>query len=99
MDLLTELKQQFDATKHLDQLRLECHEFIKAQLRIRQTSLAETGRLLGIKTGTMSAISQGIGKSKRVQRKLAEILDIPPSTLWPERFEKQNEEKTNDLEK
>ena len=79
------------ATEHLDRLRLRRHEFIKSHLRLANTSLAQLGRELGLKNGTMTTISKGQGRSKRVQLHIAAALDIPEWKLWPEYFSENSE--------
>lgn len=84
-DQLAKLQEVADM---LDGLRLERSEFIKSQLRLRGTSLAEVGRSLEVGSGTMTVVSKGKGVSERVMLRLAEILEMDPGELWPERFRK-----------
>ena len=91
MNKLYDFDQDAEASERVDRRRLERHEFIKSRLRLAGTSLAEIGRELGVKNGTMSTVSRGLGNSKRVQLRLSEVLQLEPSVLWPERFPKLNE--------
>ncbi|MCK0121069.1 helix-turn-helix domain-containing protein [Loktanella sp. F6476L] len=76
------------AADHLDRLRLRRHELIKSQLKLSGSSLAELGRELELKSETMTTVSKGRGKSRRVQLHIAKALGLEPSTLWPEAFSK-----------
>lgn len=88
---LYEFAHDAAASERLERHKLERHEFIKSQLRLSGTSLAEVARELGVQNGTVSTVSKGLGTSKRIQLKLAEILQISPSSLWPERFPNSDE--------
>lgn len=88
MKTLNELAKQQHVLDRLDHLKLERHEFIKGAIRLKRTSLAEIGRDLGVRSSTMTMVSQGQGVSERVQLRLAEILELDPAVLWPERFNK-----------
>lgn len=91
MNKLYEFEHDQVASARLDRHLLERHEFIKSSLRLCGTSLAEVGRQLGVKNGTMTTVSKGLGSSKRIQLRLAEILQISPSSLWPENFSDPDE--------
>lgn len=67
---------------------LERHELVKYRLRKRQTSLAKISRDLGIQPGSVTAVSQGYRRSKRVEQALAEALDMTPEDLFPEHYPK-----------
>lgn len=72
-------------------INLERHEFVKAQLRIAGTSLAEISRDLGLSQATVGAASAGYSRSKRVEMTIAERLDSRPEDLWPERYPKKED--------
>lgn len=86
MNKLDDFQRHVAASSSIDELRLRRHEFIKSSLRVAGTSLAELGRELGLKNGTMSSVSRGHGQSKRVQIKIASALNMPVWQLFPERF-------------
>jgi lambda repressor-like predicted transcriptional regulator len=69
-----------------DRLRLERHEYVKSGLRLAGTSLAALGRELGVKNSTMSSVSMGAAKSKRIQQAIAAALSVSVVELWPEFF-------------
>ncbi len=64
----------------------ENHERLKAELRIRGTSLAQIGRDLGISGTSMSLGGLGKHRSKRIERAIAEALGTTPEELYPERY-------------
>ena len=57
------------------------HERLKAELRIRGTSLAQIARDLGVTNTTVSLVALGKQRSRRVERALA----TTPAGLFPER--------------
>lgn len=91
MKILNEIAKKQSVAHQLDHLKLERHEFVKGSLRNKQTSLAEIGRELGVKSSTMTMVSKGQATSERIQLKLAEILELDPAVLWPERFNKMGD--------
>ncbi len=64
----------------------ENHERLKAELRIRGTSLAQIGRDLGISGTSMSLVGLGKHRSKRIERAIADALGTTPEKLYPERY-------------
>lgn len=65
------------------------HEHIKAELRIRGTSLAALGRDLKVTSAAMSMVSIGLNRSIRIETAIAGALETTPERLWPERFSPQ----------
>ena len=64
---------------------LEKHELVKFMLRQRSNSLAQISRELGISPGSVTAVCQGIRRSRRVENALANALETTPEELFPER--------------
>jgi lambda repressor-like predicted transcriptional regulator len=64
----------------------EQHQRLKAELRIRQTSLAEIGRELGVSGTSMSLVGLGKHRSRRIERAIADALGTTPETLYPDRY-------------
>ncbi|WP_136685472.1 helix-turn-helix domain-containing protein [Falsirhodobacter xinxiangensis] len=64
----------------------EQHERLKAELRIRGTSLAQIGRELGISGSSMSLVGLGKHRSRRIERAIADALGTTPEELYPERY-------------
>ncbi len=89
---IEDFSEHTNAVERLNQLRLERHEFIKMQLRLRRTTLSQIGRDLGLASGTISTVSKGLGQSRRVQLALAEAIDLPSWKLWPEQFSNSQKE-------
>lgn len=84
MSDLNNIEKLVPALKQIERLRLERHEFIKSQLRLRQSSLAILGRQLGVGSATMTLVSKGLASSKRVRAKLAAAMGMEISELFPE---------------
>lgn len=59
-------------------------EFIKYQLRLRGTCLAQVGRELGVSNATMSQVCLGVRRSERVLDALTRRLGLPAGALDPE---------------
>ena len=68
----------------------EQHERLKAELRIRGTSLAKISRDLGISGTSMSLVGLGKHRSKRVERAIAEALGTTPEQLYPDRYPEED---------
>jgi len=60
-------------------------EAVKAGLRSRGTSLSQISRELGLMPSTISTVLAG-GRSRKVERALAEALDMTAAQLFPERY-------------
>jgi|GEM_PF-2156305 len=56
-------------------------EYIKYQLRLRGTCLAEISRELGVSTATMSQVCLGVRSSERIMSALAARLGVSPEAL------------------
>lgn len=62
-------------------------EWIKFQLRLRGYSLAHLARELKL---SRSALTLALRMPyPRVERAIAEKLQLPPAAIWPERYDKQ----------
>ncbi|MBU1279422.1 MAG: helix-turn-helix domain-containing protein [Alphaproteobacteria bacterium] len=64
---------------------LEKHELVKFLLRKKSNSLAQISRDLGISPGSVTAVCQGVRRSRRVEKALADALDTTPEELFPDR--------------
>jgi len=62
------------------------HERIKMRLRLAGTSLSEIARALDVQPTTVTAVSQGQRRSRRIEEKIAEALATSASKLWPDRY-------------
>ena len=66
---------------------LEKHEFLKFKLRQRGTSLAQISRELQITQGSVTAVSQGHRRSRRVEQALAEAIGVTAEELFKDRYQ------------
>jgi lambda repressor-like predicted transcriptional regulator len=60
---------------------LEQHERIKMQLRLVGSSLADVARELGVRATTVTCVSQGYRRSRRIEAAIADKLGLLPDTL------------------
>ena len=65
---------------------LEQHERIKMQLRVAGSSLAEVARELGVAGSTVTSVSQGYRRSRRIESAIADKLGVALDSLWPDRY-------------
>lgn len=65
---------------------LEKHERIKMRLWIAGSSLADVARELDVAATTVTSVSQGYRRSRRVETAIATKLGVLPNTLWPDRY-------------
>ncbi len=62
------------------------HEDVKAELRKRFGSLTEISRQLGVTRQSISNILSNPLASARLERKVAQALQVPPYAIWPMRW-------------
>lgn len=62
------------------------HEFLKTALRLHGTSMAEVARQLGVTHTTVSLVSKGKNRSRRVEMALASSIGTTPEVLFPDRY-------------
>ncbi|HET7662352.1 MAG TPA: helix-turn-helix domain-containing protein [Rhodanobacteraceae bacterium] len=65
---------------------LQQHERIKMRLRLAGTSLADVARELGVTSTTVTSVSQGARRSRRIEALIAAKLQTTPQRLWPDRY-------------
>lgn len=65
---------------------LRHHEQIKLRLRLVGSSLSAVARELNVAATTVTCVSQGHRRSRRIEAAIAAKLDSPPEELWPERY-------------
>lgn len=64
---------------------LEQHERIKMQLRLVGSSLSAVARELGVRATTVTCVSQGYRRSRRIEAAIADKLGLLPDRLWTDR--------------
>jgi len=62
------------------------HERIKTRLRLAGCSLAQVARELGVQPTTVTSVSQGYRRSRRIEDRIAAKLSTTPAKLWPDRY-------------
>lgn len=56
------------------------------RLRLAGTSLADVARELGVTSTTVTSVSQGARRSRRIEALIAAKLQTTPQRLWPDRY-------------
>ena len=64
---------------------LQKHEEIKMRLRLAGSSLANIAQGLNVSATTVTQVSQGRHRSKRIEGAIAGKLGTTPEALWPDR--------------
>ncbi|WBO22506.1 helix-turn-helix domain-containing protein [Sphingomonas abietis] len=70
------------------------HNRIKAALQLRGSSLSAVARDLKVAPATVSTVSRGFRRSRRIEAKIASELGCKAEDLWPERYRQVAEETT-----
>ncbi len=68
------------------------HVRIKSALSLKGLSLSDIARQLRVTPSTVSIVSRGFRRSRRVECAIAAALDMDHATLWPERRRQANPE-------
>lgn len=68
---------------------LQRHERIKMRLRLAGSSLSGVARELKVAATTVTSVSQGYRRSRRIEQAIADKLGETPECLWPERYAKK----------
>ena len=69
----------------------QLHVHIKHALNLKGSSLADIARTLNISQGSVSQVSIGRSRSKRVESALASALETTPEQLFPDRYNKKED--------
>lgn len=64
----------------------ETHLWVKQALKAKGSSLSKIARAEGVKPSSVSIISKGWRRSRRVELAIANVLQISPEEIWPERY-------------
>jgi lambda repressor-like predicted transcriptional regulator len=62
------------------------HTRIKGALAIKGQSLSTIARALNVAPTTVSIVSRGFRRSRRIERAIAEAIGSTPEELWPLRY-------------
>lgn len=62
------------------------HELIKAQLRENGSSMYAIARKLGVQPSTVTIVSQGLRRSRRIEAAIASALNTTPEVLFADRY-------------
>ena len=75
---------------------IEQHEHIKLRLRLMGSSLAEVARELCVAATTVTSVSQGHRRSRRIEKHIAAKLGVGVSELWTDRYPQARRQKEGD---
>lgn len=62
------------------------HQWIKLALKKRRTSLSSIAKRLGVQPSTVCMVSRGVGRSRRIEAAIADVIGFSPGELWPDRY-------------
>lgn len=65
------------------------HERIKGALILRGLSLKSLADDLGVVPTAVSLVSQGKGRSRRIEAAIASAVGSTPERIWPDRYPEQ----------
>lgn len=65
------------------------HERRKMELRLRGSSMRKVAAIVGVQPGSVTAVSQGRRRSRRIEEALAVALGTTPEQLFPDRYERR----------
>lgn len=66
------------------------HARIKAALSLRGRSLSDVARELDVAPTTVSIVSRGFRRSRRIEAAIAGELGLLPAQIWPDRYREDN---------
>ncbi|WP_443029899.1 helix-turn-helix domain-containing protein [Sphingomonas sp. ZB1N12] len=73
------------------------HARIKAALQLKGSSLSAVARHLNVTPTTVSTVSRGFRRSRRIETRIAAELGCEVEELWPERYRQSVREGTMKL--
>lgn len=62
-------------------------EMIKTEVRLKFGSLTAVAALLGLSVNSVSGAIRRPGNSFKTERRIADLLEVSPQSLWPERYD------------
>ena len=69
----------------------EAHKRVKQALKAKGSSFAKVARAEGVKPSTVSLVCNGWRRSRRVELAIANVLELGPEEVWPERYNSEKE--------
>ncbi|MEZ5696247.1 MAG: helix-turn-helix domain-containing protein [Sphingomonadaceae bacterium] len=69
------------------------HARIKSALSLRGLSLSSIARDLDVAPTTVSIVSRGFRRSRRIEQAIATAVGCSPAQLWPERYSHELQER------
>lgn len=70
---------------------LQLHELVKFQLRAKGSSLAAVAKGVGVLQSSVTVVSQGYRRSRRIEAAIARELGTTPQELYPKRYSREEE--------
>ncbi len=70
---------------------LDLHASIKTRLRSAGSGINALARELGVTPSTVTTVSQGYHRSRRIQQAIASKLGTTPEAIWPDRYEEDDD--------
>lgn len=70
---------------------LQRHEDVKLRLREKGSSLTRIARETGVLQSTVTVVSQGYRRSRRIEFEIAKALGTTPQELFPDRYTQQED--------
>lgn len=74
------------------QIDREKHAKIRYLLALAGLSFSDVAEILGVSPSTVSAVSIGRSRSRRIEMELSKRTGVPESELWPERLNGKSED-------
>jgi lambda repressor-like predicted transcriptional regulator len=74
------------------------HANIKSALRLKHLTLSDIARSLDVTPGTVSIVSRGFRRSRRIESAIATALGFTPEELWPDRYGRPRGRRRQDKE-
>ncbi|OCX63740.1 hypothetical protein BFP70_12095 [Thioclava sp. SK-1] len=71
------------------------HERLKMELRLRGKSIASVARELEVLRSTVTLVSQGLRRSLKIEKALADAVEKTPAELFPDRYAAEEDSAAN----
>lgn len=79
---------------HDIQIDREKHAKVRYLLALAGSSFSDVAANLGVSPSTVSAVSLGRSRSRRIEAELSKRTGVPETELWPERLNRKSEDAT-----